>query len=440
MRQLDFASQLLRVDVQPLAIETQTSTMGDSMGATLIYNRADEGYGVARAVLPSGGEAPTDDGLIWHPLIPFGRFNHKNYGPLRFSRDHAMKMVEALRVGLPGPMGIPIDEDNQHRKRAEGAYGWIRDLSIQEDGLYAGVEWTEDGIAAIESRKLPYLSGHFILEHTDEMYGRDYMVVAAALCTQPFFFDQPGLRVAATAYQLIADEDDNSEVNAMSETAHDEGAQAAAAADEAEVAAAQATADAQAAEAAEAERVAAEAQVAETAEAERVAAEAQAAADAVQATSAEAETVEVRLVAAEARIADLEGQLTTALAGLATAQSSQQLTEAEQRLAATAVGDGRCLAPVAIRLMATAEVHPTPENLQAVTAHILAHGGQLETMPIGDKPALTLLATAGQVTEEEWLTAYHIADDAKAAVRRLAAKKSIGLRAAYDEYLKNPRA
>jgi len=443
VRQLDFASQLLRVDVQPIAIETQTSTMGDSMGATLIYNRADEGYGVARAVLPSGGEAPTDDGLIWHPLIPFGRFNHKNYGPLRFSRDHAMKMVDALRVGLPGPMGIPIDEDNQHRKRAEGAYGWIRDLSIQDDGLYAGVEWTEDGIAAIESRKLPYLSGHFILEHTDEMYGRDYMVVAAALCTQPFFFDQPALRVAATAYQRIADEDgervaddqddteleDNSSevTTTMPETAPE------VIVDEVIVEIAETVVEAEAEtvaepEAAEPETVAEPEVTPETvAEAEPVA-EPEPVADPA-----------VRITALEARIADLEGQLATALAGLATAQSGQQLTEAEQRLAATAVGDGRRLAPTAIRLMATAEVHPTPENLQAVTAHILAHGGQLETMPIGDKPTLTLLATAGQVTDEEWLTAKAITEEAKAATRRIAAKKSIGLRAAYDQYLNDLR-
>lgn len=408
------------------------------MGATLIYNRADEGYGVARAVLASGTEPTADDGLIWHLLIPFGRFVHRDYGPFSFSRHNAEKMVASLRAGLPGPLGIPIDEDNQHRKRAEGAYGWIRDLAIWDNGLAMGVEWTDDGDSAIRSRKLPYVSAHFVLDRPDEMYGRDNMVIAAALCTQPFFFDQPALRVAATAYQRIADEDserveddqeNSSEVTTtMPETAPEVTVETAETVAEPEVEPV----------ATEPEVVAEPETVAEPDVAPEVVAEVEP--EATPEPVTDASDIEARLAAADTRVMELEAQLKTISAALAEAQAGQALAAAQERLAATAVGDGRRLSPAAVAIMATAEVHPTPENMQAVTAHILAHGGQLETMPIGDKPALTLLATAGQVTDEEWLTAYHIADDAKAAVRRLAAKKSIGLRAAYDEYLKNPRA
>jgi phage I-like protein len=65
--------------------------------------------------------------------------------------------------------GLDIQVDYNHAsagaKSVEdgAAAGWITSLSSKEDGLYAKIEWNEDGLKAIRSKKYRYLSPEFAL-------------------------------------------------------------------------------------------------------------------------------------------------------------------------------------------------------------------------------------------------------------------------------------
>lgn len=396
----------------------------------IYYCSSGEGYGFAEALLPT--EEATG-ALVWHPIIPIGKFDHPDYGTFEVKYDNLSGIEANFRAGLPGPKGIPIDEDGRHRVRGEGAFGWIKDVQIRDGALWGGIEWTEDGLAAVASGKLPYISAHFFLGgDSNNMYGRDNLIFACALCSRPFFYDQPELRIAASDYRRVLD----------LESADDEGATAAAVTD-----AAADTEDADTAAAAPA--VAGGPQSSETE---------------VQATMADEKTVEQwqeeisglqaslterdeKMTGLTAQVEDLTGKLATAEAErdeavgrlgqieqrLAELEHQAKLTEATARIAATAP-EGQQFTDQALAIAATAEIDPTPEHTQALMAHLSENSGRMATVPVGEKPGLTATAPNGGETEEAWLAGKAIPEQTKDRVKVIAASSGIGLRAAYDKY------
>jgi hypothetical protein len=129
------------------------------------------------------------------------------------------------------------------------------------------------------------------------------------------------------------------------------------------------------------------------------------------------------------------GSLETRMAEL---ENASKLAQAKQEIGATARAKCQHLTPGAIDLMATARVFPTPENMQALQAHLLDNGGALMTVPPPDKDkGLTATAPTEEMSDEQWLEAKPITDAAKAEVRRIMARDGVKASAAYGKYLKN---
>lgn len=141
------------------------------------------------------------DGLCWHPFVPMGRFKgHGQVGEFEITAADLEQMVGNFTAGLPFEAGIPIDEDGLHQLRGDGAYGWIEALEIRSGKLWGGIRWTEDGETAIKSGKFRYVSPHFFLgsyPNQDWLPSRGSLLFSAALCTRPFFREQPELQIAA---------------------------------------------------------------------------------------------------------------------------------------------------------------------------------------------------------------------------------------------------
>lgn len=96
----------------------------------------------------------------WLPMLPIGSFSGRDgrswitnepeaviaaslqYNKLPFDMEHATE--------LKGPQGDPAP-----------AYGWITDLKIDGDQIWARVEWTPDGAALIQGKKYLYYSPAF---------------------------------------------------------------------------------------------------------------------------------------------------------------------------------------------------------------------------------------------------------------------------------------
>lgn len=145
-----------------------------------------------------------EGGTIWHELIPIGQFAHPEYGEFNVTDETLGAMIEAFNKGMPVSAGIPIDERGDHSMRADGAYGWIRQLEVRDNCLWGEIEWTPDGIEAVSSGRFKYISPRFFV-------GEDNFIKSAALCTRPFFDQQPELQVAASDYVEVTGADDGRE-------------------------------------------------------------------------------------------------------------------------------------------------------------------------------------------------------------------------------------
>lgn len=380
--------------------------------AGLVYNSPAEGYGFAEAILPADPAVA----LVWQPLIPVGDFDHPDFGPFSVAYEDLAGMEMNFRAGLPVGKGIPIDEDGLHGLRGEGAYGWVTDVRIQDGWLEGGIEWTPAGVAAVGSGELPYVSAHFFPHGCEAPapWGRDNFILSVALCTRPFFNNQPELRVAATSYRRVgpgvpATKQSDNEVKA---TMANDDLQA-----KLDEALGKVTTLTEQLATLTTERDGLKASV-DTLTEERDGLKAS-----VATLTEQCDGYKLSIEGLEARMGDME--------------EATALATAEKDIAATALAKGQQLAPVAVGLMATARVKPTAENLKALQDHLLENGGALLTVPLPEKDkGLTATAPASdEMSDEDWLAAKPITDAAKARVRQIMQDKGVKASAAYREYL-----
>lgn len=379
--------------------------------AGIFYSDEADGYGFTEAMLPESEEVK----LVWQPLIPAGDFDHPDFGKFTVTLEDLVSMEANFRNGLPVGKGIPIDENGLHELRGDGAYGWVIDVRIKDGWLEGGIEWTPAGIMAVDSGELPYVSAHFY-PHGSEApspWGTDNLILSVALCTRPFFNNQPELRVAATAYKRTGpgvratanQQKTESEDKVMEDLQK-----------KLDEALAQIKELSTMIEGLTAERDELKAQT-ETLTTERDELKEQA-----EALTGEADTAKETIEKLEGRVVVLEEE--TALA------------DAKESIAATALKNGQQLAPQAVALMATARVKPTEDNLKALQDHLMENGGRLLTVPLPDKDKGLTATASEKLTDEEWLEAKPITDAAKASVRRLMDRKGLAAPDAYQEYLR----
>lgn len=69
------------------------------------------------------------------------------------------------------------------------AYGWVEELELRDGGLWARVEWTEEGAALLASRSYRYLSPLWAADWQDAKSGQHVggRLLSVALTNMPFF-------------------------------------------------------------------------------------------------------------------------------------------------------------------------------------------------------------------------------------------------------------
>ena len=86
---------------------------------------------------------------------------------------------------------VPIDYNHgslEYGAEESKAAGWISELIIKEDGLYANVQWTNQAQEMIKNKEFRFVSPEFGIDSTDE-FGEDIsgpVLYAAALTNRPF--------------------------------------------------------------------------------------------------------------------------------------------------------------------------------------------------------------------------------------------------------------
>ena len=98
--------------------------------------------------------------------------------------------------------GLKIQIDFNHQSAGAMRYedgaaaGWVTDLTAGPDGLFATIEWTAKGTAAIRDKEYLYLSPEFELKQFDQDTGETIerpRLLAVALTNRPYLSQQAAL-------------------------------------------------------------------------------------------------------------------------------------------------------------------------------------------------------------------------------------------------------
>ena len=114
-----------------------------------------------------------------------GKYSHLN-GPLLFTDKtlNAYKNNWLSRV-VEWDLSVNYNHDRQE------AAGWIQDLDIRDDGLWALVLWTDNGLADLEARRYRYISSEIAQRFKHPKTGKrtKYVLLGAALTNIPHLMD-----------------------------------------------------------------------------------------------------------------------------------------------------------------------------------------------------------------------------------------------------------
>ncbi|TPJ83852.1 hypothetical protein FJ422_16395 [Mesorhizobium sp. B2-6-3] len=130
------------------------------------------------------------EGDKWVQLTPAGTFTGRNgQGPWTTGDKAAMEQIVANTRLYAGSTDLAIDYDHQAVFGAvpgvggtAKAAGWIKELKVQDDGIYGRVEWTAAAAIAIKRKEYRYLSPVFFHEKTN---GRVLAIRMAGLTNTP---------------------------------------------------------------------------------------------------------------------------------------------------------------------------------------------------------------------------------------------------------------
>lgn len=148
--------------------------------------------------LPANGHAPE-----WIEILPLGDFDTvagDGRGP--FHADGAKVIAATKANGLD--RGLPIDYDHRTYKADDSrAAGWIRELQMRANKLWARVDWTPAAAAAIARKEYRFISPVFKCTPNDphapenEVSGEVQYLRGAALTNDPALSMKELARLAA---------------------------------------------------------------------------------------------------------------------------------------------------------------------------------------------------------------------------------------------------
>lgn len=117
-------------------------------------------------------------------ILREGEFEHNYYGKMKFDETVFATMIKNFKKNV---RGIEIAVNYSHNSGGEAA-GWIKSLEYKEGGLFADVEWTDEGQDKISKNKFKYISAEFDEDYKDPESGKYFgaILLGAALTNIPF--------------------------------------------------------------------------------------------------------------------------------------------------------------------------------------------------------------------------------------------------------------
>jgi hypothetical protein len=131
------------------------------------------------------------------PVAMLGSFSDRRYGAFKITQTEVDNWKALLAGHFQGR--IPIDTDHATDKGVSSeASGWITGLAQEGQQVWADVEWTPKGEAAVREKRYLYISPTFVADLKDDQ-GRSLgpALLRAAQTNSPFLHRMPAVTLSA---------------------------------------------------------------------------------------------------------------------------------------------------------------------------------------------------------------------------------------------------
>lgn len=122
-------------------------------------------------------------------ILRVGAWDHPSYGHFNVEDNDLATFKENFDKQIRR-QDIAVDFEH-FSDDPGGAAGWVKDLEIKNHALYALIEWTKRGMAALKDKLFRYFSPEFDFEYSDPETGMEYkdVLIGGALTNRPFIKD-----------------------------------------------------------------------------------------------------------------------------------------------------------------------------------------------------------------------------------------------------------
>lgn len=123
-------------------------------------------------------------------VVPTGKWDHPAYGEMEITTADIQQFIKNFKAKVRRDLPITAGHDNGGNGGELPAIGWFRELFDRGvKGLYAVVEWTEEGKRLLQEKAFKYFSPEFYDVYADPETGKTYehVLVGGALTNKPYF-------------------------------------------------------------------------------------------------------------------------------------------------------------------------------------------------------------------------------------------------------------
>lgn len=119
-------------------------------------------------------------------IMPIGEWDTVPYGKLEITANDCQEMVDNFKKGVRAGDTLPIDVDHDGKEAA----GWMTDLYVADDGLWAKVDWTDLGQKLLGEKRYKFFSPEFNPDYIDPQNKKiqlSNVLIAGSLVNRPLF-------------------------------------------------------------------------------------------------------------------------------------------------------------------------------------------------------------------------------------------------------------
>jgi hypothetical protein len=141
-------------------------------------------------------------------ILPFGKWDHPAYGEIKLDKAALDEFVNNFNDDLR--RDLPITEGHEVGEEEKPAIGWFRKLINKgSEGLWAVVEWTDQGMELLKDKAYKYFSPEFYTTYKDPETGKTFknVLVGGALTNKPYFKGMQAVVLSESGLSKMKKED-----------------------------------------------------------------------------------------------------------------------------------------------------------------------------------------------------------------------------------------